>query len=93
MTSTANAVANYVFRMNSLFDPDLLVLDINHITDQLATIYQRYTVIGSKLTATFTPIPAAINGAGTTQLNGPVLCAVWEILLHKHNYVVYNNGD
>ena len=29
------------------------------------------------MTATFTPIPAAINGAGTTQLNGPVLCAVW----------------
>lgn len=78
LTSTANAVANHVFRMNSLFDPDFTGTGHQpYYFDQLATIYQRYTVIGSKLTATFTPIPAAINGAGTTQLNGPVLCAVW----------------
>ena len=32
LTSTANAVANHVFRMNSLFDPDFTGTDINHIT-------------------------------------------------------------
>ena len=31
LTSTANAVTNYVFRMNSLFDPDFTGTDINLI--------------------------------------------------------------
>ena len=49
--------------MNSLFDPDFTGTGHQpYYFDQFATIYQRYTVIGSKLTATFTPIPAAING-------------------------------
>jgi len=78
LTSTGNAVTNYVFRMNSLFDPDFTGTGHQpYYFDQFATIYQRYTVIGSKLKATFTPIPDTINGAGTTQLNGPVVCAVW----------------
>lgn len=78
LTSTGNAVTNHVFRMNSLFDPDFTATGHQpYYFDQFATIYQRYCVIGSKLTATFTPIPQAINGTATTQLDGPVICAVW----------------
>lgn len=78
LTSTGNAVASYVFRMNSLFDPDFSGTGHQpYYFDQLAALYSRYCVIGSKLTATFTIIPNSVDGAGTSQPNGPLVCAVW----------------
>lgn len=56
MTSTAGAVANQAFRMNSVFDPDFT--GVGHQPygfDQYASLYNVYTVLGSKLTATWAP--------------------------------------
>lgn len=50
-TSTAGGIGNYVFRANSLFDPNLT--GVGHqpmYKDQMALIYNYYTVIGSKIT-------------------------------------------
>lgn len=71
LTSSAQAVAKYVFCMNSVYDPD--VTNIGHqpyFYDQFTPVYARYVVLGSKLTAKFSPIS---NTTSTTQPSGPMV--------------------
>jgi len=54
MTSTAGAITDYQFRLNSLFDPDFTGTGHQPMYfDQYAALYNHYTVIGAKLTARF----------------------------------------
>jgi len=69
LSGTPNTVRSNLFRMNSIYDPDYT--GTGHQPqwhDQLSGIYQKYRVLGSKLTATFTPFD--ING-DETSVNGP----------------------
>ena len=55
LQSTTGALATYVFRATSLFDPNFT--GTGHqpfMFDSMASFYNRYVVIGSKITATFT---------------------------------------
>ena len=59
MTSTT--LTGNVWRMNSIFDPDLTAAGHQPLYyDQFAGIYNHYTVIGSKLTCKFTRISGAM---------------------------------
>lgn len=74
LTSTSNAVAKNVFRMNSIHDPDSTGVGHQALYhDQLSAIYGHYVVIGSKLTARFSPISNTIS---TTQPSGPFVIGV-----------------
>lgn len=74
LTSTAQAVAKQVFRMNSCFDPDYTGTGHQpYYFDQLAAVYGGYCVIGSKLKATFSPITDAI---ATAQPSGPMMIGI-----------------
>jgi len=78
LNSASAAIDKYVFRMNSLFDPDLTGTGHQpYYFDQYAAIYSRYCVIGSKLTAEFSAVPEEINHAAISVLNGPIVCCVW----------------
>lgn len=62
LTASAGSPGLWQFRMNSLFDPDFT--GTGHQPqwfDQLAAVYQRYRVLGAKITAKF--IPNTINSA------------------------------
>lgn len=51
-----NAAIGHVFRLNSCFDPDLTGTGHQpYAFDQWSTFYNRYTVIGAKITCTFWP--------------------------------------
>lgn len=74
LTSSSNAIARQVMRLNSLQDPDST--GVGHqpmYHDQFSSVYKRYTVLGSKMTATFTPLP---NLTTTTQPSGPFIVGV-----------------
>lgn len=69
--------SNYNFRCNSIFDPD--ASSVGHQPmghDQIALFYERYVVIGSKITVTFkTPE----NGDKTNQDEAFVNCGITTI--------------
>ena len=72
LTSTDGSLAIQQMRMNSIFDPD--VTSAGHqplYHDQFAAIYNHYTVVGSKITVTFTN---TVSGAGS--INGAVACGL-----------------
>lgn len=74
LTSSSNAIAKQYMRMNSLFDPDQTGTGHQpYYFDQLAALYGRYHVLGSKMTAEFSLLPSAI---ATAQPSGPVLIGV-----------------
>jgi len=78
LNSASAAIDKYVFRMNSLFDPDLTGTGHKpYFMNTYNTIYGRYCVLGSKLTAEFSAVPEEINHAAVSTLNGPIVCAVW----------------
>jgi len=57
MTSTSGGTATQTFRMNSCFDPDYT--GVGHQPygfDQYAALFLKYTVLGSKLKCTWSPI-------------------------------------
>lgn len=59
------------YRMNSLFDPDQTGVGAQpYWRDQLATIYNKYRVLGCKMTSTFTR--ASESAAG----HGPYVCGI-----------------
>jgi len=71
LTSTANAAAKQIMRMNSLFDPDFS--NVGHQPlwlDQYDPIYQRYTVLGSKMHVEFAWVP---NTSSTAQPSTPIV--------------------
>lgn len=71
LTSTSGAIGKQVMRMNGLFDPDFTGTGHQpYYFDQLAALYGRYQVMGSKLTAEFSPVANAI---ATAQPSGPIL--------------------
>lgn len=72
LSSTAGSTATQTFRMNSIFDPDYT--GVGHQPyghDQWTPLYNKYTVLGSKLTATWSPI----TGTDTATVRGP-----WNVL-------------
>lgn len=55
LSSSSFSISKNAFKMNSIFDPD--VTGVGHqplYTDQFSPVYNRYTVLGSKLTVMFT---------------------------------------
>jgi len=74
LTSTTQALAKQVMRLNSIFDPDFTGIGHQPLyTDQFDNFYKRYSVLGAKLKATFSALPSAI---ATAQPSGPMLCGV-----------------
>lgn len=75
---TAGAITNYVFRMNSLNDPNFT--GVGHqprYFDQFCSgngPYNQYRVLGSKIKVTFTPVTDNTAGVVNT---APVLCAIY----------------
>lgn len=71
LSATGGAIANNVYRMNSLFDPDLSAIGHQPMwADQLlgstsTTPYNKYRVLGSKITVKF----AQIDAPSTAVLN------------------------
>lgn len=73
LSPSAGITGFNVFRLNSLYDPDLT--NVGHQPqwfDQLANVYQKYRVKGSKITVTFSN-PTNVNG--TTPV-GPFLVGI-----------------
>ena len=67
--------------MNSLFDPDQTGTGHQpYYFDQFAALYNRYTVLGSKLTAEFSLLPSAI---ATAQPSGPAVVELSEMTQHQ----------
>lgn len=68
LSSTLGSVADYVFRLNSLYDPDYT--STGHHPQwwaQLTAVYDHYRVLGSKITCRFVPnsvcdTPANVRG-------------------------------
>lgn len=74
LTSAVGAVAINAFRMNSLFDPDFTGTGHQpYYFDQLAALYNSYTVIKSNLKVQFSLIANAI---ATTQPSGPCIVGI-----------------
>jgi len=72
LTSTAGGIANQVFSMNSVFDPD--VTGVGHqpmYFDRYQAIYNNYRVLGSRLTAEISPTtPVSATGPFVWGING-----------------------
>lgn len=66
LTSNSGSIVSTIFRMNSLFDPD--VTGTGHqplYFDRYAALYNNYRVLGSRITTTFSPTHenlGAVNG-------------------------------
>lgn len=74
LTSSSGAVTRQAMRLNSLQDPDSTGTGHQPLYhDQLAAIYKRYSVLGARMTCTFTALP---NLTSTAQPSGPVICGV-----------------
>lgn len=74
LTSSSGGIGKQYMRMNSLFDPDQTGTGHQpYYFDQFAALYNRYTVLGSKLTAEFSLLPSAI---ATAQPSGPAVIGV-----------------
>ena len=61
---TNDTIQDYVFRMNSIFDPDFTGTGHQPLWhDTYSTIYETYRVLGAKLTITFAPSVYSYSGA------------------------------
>lgn len=57
MTNTTGSLATWVFSANGMYDPDITGTGHQPMYfDQMAALYDHYTVIGSKVTVQLTPI-------------------------------------
>lgn len=66
LNPAASSVATYVFRANSVYDPNFTVTGHQPLGfDQWAAIYNRYTVLGSKIT--LSPSPADLTNVYPVQ--------------------------
>lgn len=71
MTSSGNGIAKYIYSLNAPYDPD--VTSTGHqpyFFDNYSAVYSRYVVLGSKLTAKFSPVS---NTIATSQPSGPMV--------------------
>lgn len=60
LDAASQSTAQHVFRANSVFDPDYTAAGHQPMAfDQWALLYQRYTVLGSKITVRYTPTSAS----------------------------------
>lgn len=74
LTSAAQGIPKYVFRLNSCYDPDFSSTGHQPMFwDQLTAVYGRYVVLGAKIKATFSPI---VNTTATTQPSGPMIIGI-----------------
>lgn len=74
LTSTSASIAKNSFRLNSINDPDQTGVGHQPLYhDQLQALYDRYVVLGSKLTAQFAVVPSPIANA---QPSGPITVGV-----------------
>jgi len=75
LTSTSGSIAKNVFRLNSIFDPDLTNTGHQPMWhDQLAALYNKYVVLGTKAKVTFSQISASSAAAGG--MHGPTCVGV-----------------
>lgn len=73
LSSTSGSNGEYLFRGNSLFDPDLTGTGTQPLFfDQWSTIYATYTVMGSSIMAKFMP-DGNLTGAGFRCAIAPLL--------------------
>lgn len=64
LTSNSGSMGQYAYRMNSIYDPNFTGTGVQPMyMDQLAALYNHYTVIGSRLKVTFTPSVVSSNPA------------------------------
>lgn len=76
LTSTANSLGRYVFQPNNCYDPDYSGTGHQPMFfDQYTPIYQRYVVLGAKVTASFSPVANTIS---TAQPSGPLIVGLFE---------------
>lgn len=69
LTSTAGSLSKYVFRANSLVDPDFTGTGHQPMYfDQISALYENYVVLGAKIKVLFSPIADTI---ATAQPSGP----------------------
>lgn len=74
LTSTSGSVAQYAFRLNSLFDPNFTGTGHQpYYFDQLAAVYKRYTIRNAKMQAKFSHI---VNATTTLQPSGPTIVGI-----------------
>lgn len=74
---------SHIFRANSIYDPDQTGIGHKPMgTDQFNTFYDHYTVVGSKITATF------MSGSGSASA-GTAICGV----LLKDNLTTINTPE
>jgi len=74
LTSSAiNLTPTYNYRLNSIYDPDYTGIGAQpYWRDQLAAIYNRYRVLGAKISVTFANSPVT----DTTTTQGPFLVGI-----------------
>lgn len=71
LDAAAGLVANHVYSANGMFDPNISGAGHQPLGyDQMATLFQDYTVIGVKFTAKFTNYGGASNGTLHTYVVG-----------------------
>lgn len=98
-TSSVAPVGN-IFRMNSVFDPDYTGTGHQPLYfDQLAAVYGRYAVLGTKITATFTPrtgyteaSPKGPFTVGITQNNDGSFPASAQTMIEQNGTVYADMG-
>lgn len=87
LTIPASTVANYVIQANGMYDPDITGTGHQPMYfDQIAALYQEYTVIGAKITIdivckevlTSPLFIAAVIQDNTTPISTTSLSGVWE---------------
>lgn len=86
LDASAGSFTSFVFRANSLFDPDFTGLGHQPMKyDEWSLIYHRYTVLAAKITVTYTP---SVQGAVVPSYIGITLSGDSDPLSNYSN--VYN---
>jgi len=95
--TAAASMTNTTFRLNSIFDPNLS--GVGHLPvyyDQLASLYGRYRVLGSKITVTFSVIsPPSLTAVNYTPTVCGIICSNSNSLaaLAVDTLMEQNDGD
>ena len=94
LTASAGARALNVFSANGVFDPDITGVGHQPMwSDNYSNIYNHYTVLGSKITAVFAPVTAALNQlVGIVGDDDSSISTNVQVLLEQNNSVAMLMG-
>lgn len=89
LSAAAGSVAGNVFAANGIWDPDLSGVGHQPLyRDNYASIYDQYTVIGSKITCTYTSTNATLGAyIGITGDDDSTVTGTLETLMEQNNSV------